>query len=482
MTCPNCGAEIPDDSLLCESCGEEIRMVPDYDPSTEVRTPKAAAPLESAQDDETGWSVRNIASLCIAAILIVIAIVAIIVIIFKVKGSVAQVQQQESSSEQDESEEDKLAGFAGLLESGDLDEAEAWLEANKESLTGSDVVTLELALASAYEQTGDDEKLAVWLETVLCGEHDNVSAQKLDNYYEWLVLYLDTTQQYDRLIALLDRADSRIRKQYSKYYASDPVFSYEGGSYTQDLALKLSVQEGTDADIYYTLDGNPPSEDSTHYVSPIFMGPGTYTVNAICVNKYGISGSIVTKTYTIEVTAPAPPQVLPYTAELSHPAFVQVTVPEGCIVYYTSDGSAPTTNSTVYDKPFPIPLGQSSYRFIAVNSDGLISDVETRDYYLELVAAVPIDVAQMGLSYKLLTMRQEDPFNAGNYAYEFRYAINVEDMGDFYIFAELVATSIDEVTMLPNYADNGLYAVSTEDGTTYRYETQEAGGFALIAF
>jgi uncharacterized Zn finger protein (UPF0148 family) len=31
MKCPNCGTELEDGKLLCENCGEEIKIVPDYD-------------------------------------------------------------------------------------------------------------------------------------------------------------------------------------------------------------------------------------------------------------------------------------------------------------------------------------------------------------------------------------------------------------------------------------------------------------------
>ncbi|MCR5477128.1 MAG: chitobiase/beta-hexosaminidase C-terminal domain-containing protein [Lachnospiraceae bacterium] len=35
MKCPNCGAEIPEGSLYCSQCGEEIRFVPDFEPELE---------------------------------------------------------------------------------------------------------------------------------------------------------------------------------------------------------------------------------------------------------------------------------------------------------------------------------------------------------------------------------------------------------------------------------------------------------------
>ena len=35
MKCPKCGAEIRDGYLYCEKCGEDIHIVPDFDPEIE---------------------------------------------------------------------------------------------------------------------------------------------------------------------------------------------------------------------------------------------------------------------------------------------------------------------------------------------------------------------------------------------------------------------------------------------------------------
>ena len=35
MKCPNCGEELKEGFLYCEKCGEEIRIVPDFEPEIE---------------------------------------------------------------------------------------------------------------------------------------------------------------------------------------------------------------------------------------------------------------------------------------------------------------------------------------------------------------------------------------------------------------------------------------------------------------
>lgn len=35
MKCPNCGEEMAEDRLYCEHCGEDIHIVPDFEPELE---------------------------------------------------------------------------------------------------------------------------------------------------------------------------------------------------------------------------------------------------------------------------------------------------------------------------------------------------------------------------------------------------------------------------------------------------------------
>ena len=48
MKCPNCGNEISEGHLICEKCGYEIRVVPDFDPSVDEPVPA----IISIDDDQ----------------------------------------------------------------------------------------------------------------------------------------------------------------------------------------------------------------------------------------------------------------------------------------------------------------------------------------------------------------------------------------------------------------------------------------------
>ncbi|MCE7699257.1 MAG: chitobiase/beta-hexosaminidase C-terminal domain-containing protein, partial [Methanobacterium paludis] len=55
-------------------------------------------------------------------------------------------------------------------------------------------------------------------------------------------------------------------------------------------------------------------------------------------------------------------------------------------IYYTLDGSDPTTNSTLYDGPITIGEGTTTLKFRAFDAYGYSSDVVTRNYIIDKTA------------------------------------------------------------------------------------------------
>ena len=51
MKCPHCGHEMPDGYLLCDKCGEEIQIVPDFEPEIENSITETLSTLVSLQED-----------------------------------------------------------------------------------------------------------------------------------------------------------------------------------------------------------------------------------------------------------------------------------------------------------------------------------------------------------------------------------------------------------------------------------------------
>lgn len=48
MKCTNCGAEIPEGTLICPDCRTEVQMVPDYNPLEDVLAREVRGSVEDA--------------------------------------------------------------------------------------------------------------------------------------------------------------------------------------------------------------------------------------------------------------------------------------------------------------------------------------------------------------------------------------------------------------------------------------------------
>ena len=133
-----------------------------------------------------------------------------------------------------------------------------------------------------------------------------------------------------------------------------PVFSPGGGTFPS--AQQVSLSDGTaGAVIYYTIDGSAPTTSSTVYSSPISIDSGTVKINAIAQAPGFSASSVGSATYTIQLTATATPTFSPGTGTYTSSQAVALSdTTTGATIYYTTNGSTPTTSSAVYNSPITV--------------------------------------------------------------------------------------------------------------------------------
>lgn len=137
--------------------------------------------------------------------------------------------------------------------------------------------------------------------------------------------------------------------------AATPVFSPGAGTYTSAQSVTLS-DSTPGASIYYTTDGSKPTTSSTLYATPIAVSTGM-TIQAIAVAPGYASSSVASAAYTINLPAAAAPSFSP--APGSYTAAQTVTLSDsiaGASIYYTTDGTTPTTSSTRYSAPIAVSV------------------------------------------------------------------------------------------------------------------------------
>lgn len=115
--------------------------------------------------------------------------------------------------------------------------------------------------------------------------------------------------------------------------------------------------------IHYTLDGTDPDASSTVYTSPFTLSDNA-TIKAIAI-KNDKTSAIVTKVYEVpEQTIVTEPEII--ITENGEVTLVNST--DGATIYYTTDGTNPSTSSQVYSGAFVITNG-TTIKAIAVKNN-----------------------------------------------------------------------------------------------------------------
>lgn len=177
--------------------------------------------------------------------------------------------------------------------------------------------------------------------------------------------------------------------------------TYEGGSAT--VAMSATDRGSGLSSTHYTLDGSDPTLSSPAYTAALTLNAGTTTVK---FRSWDNKGNVeATKTQVIQV-APAPDTTPPTTAitcggttcaSTNYNGGVTVTLTATDNVggtgvdktYYTLDGSAPTTSSTLYTGPFML-AGDTTVKFFSTDVAGNAEAAQTRQL---LMTPYPVTVS-----------------------------------------------------------------------------------------
>jgi glucosylceramidase len=132
-----------------------------------------------------------------------------------------------------------------------------------------------------------------------------------------------------------------------------PAFSPVGGTFA--AAQTVSLSDSTPgATIYYTVNGSTPTTASTPYSGAITVSTTT-TLSAIAAAAGDTNSAVASALYTINLPPAATPTFSPAAGTYNSAQTVTLSdASSGAAIYYTLDGSAPTSASAHYSVPITV--------------------------------------------------------------------------------------------------------------------------------
>ena len=393
MRCTHCGANIPDDQLICPVCGAEVQIVPDYNPLEDVLAREVKGSVAGATRQIQADVVR--------------------------RQNVSQNQQNRNPQNQRSN-----PNSTRVLSQAELDKVR---EERREQLRRqraqrqrqkTDAKRYQDARQSTenLRRTSTESRR---LQQIKKQEAARKKRQKLLTVFFLLILligvgiYIGYQNSYTGMIkkgnAALQNSNYTSAENYfnraiikdkSKaeaytglaniYVAQDDLDSAES-VYLNALETQPSNVNLYKAAVKFYEKTEQPNkisdllqdcEDKNVLSAVLLQSEGDTEIRAIAVNKKGIPSAVSSAKYSIEFPLVDAPAVSPSTGQYSTATQITITVPDGYTAYYTMDGSTPTTSSEKYTDPIDMPENsQTTFSAILVNDkNGKATEVTTRNY------------------------------------------------------------------------------------------------------
>ena len=398
MRCPKCHAEIEEGYLYGKNCGEEIRIVPDYDPQVEdmlsgslkdvvkeaqQNASEKAAGVQSAAGQSGEKTASNAGAsasrktegtsrtagngrkrhsrkrrLTEGVLCICILAIAGLISVTLFRRNSYDYQYQLAVKAAADNDADRALKYLSRAMELEPDQTYMWL-----------------FKAQIEKDSGDREAAEESCRYIL----SKLDPDNQEVYTMLIEMYIEEGD-LDSVKDTLSRCPVQaVKNSFADYIAAVPTASFADGIYYDTMEIELDADG---LDIYFTTDGTKPTVNSTKYEGPIRLTEGSNTIRAVAVSPKGVLSDEAIFSYEISYLEAEPPVVSPDSGEYPAEVEIVVQVPDGCTVLYTLDGSLPTLDSAVYEAPVKIRTS-TVFTAVSVSMSGRFSESVVRRYTID---------------------------------------------------------------------------------------------------
>jgi subtilisin family serine protease len=185
-------------------------------------------------------------------------------------------------------------------------------------------------------------------------------------------------------------ATTPVTGTYVQQQVATPTFGLSGGTYTTAQSVTLATTT-VGATIRYTVDGSTPNSSSPAYSGAIPVPLNTtMTIRAYATLSGYLDSATASATYVVTGTVATPTFSVPAGTYASVQSVALSTTTSGATIYYTTDGSTPTTSSFVYSGAISVPMNTTmTIKAFAAKAGWLDSSVASASYVITGTVATP---------------------------------------------------------------------------------------------
>mgnify|MGYP002517590479 CR=1 FL=1 len=391
MKCPKCGKEIPDGALFCENCATEIKIVPEYEAKLEEQISSGMA--EAAK------------------------------VIAEEKGEPKNPEETESSGE-DALQKQDTAVFAAVSEEASSGETIPEENADQEEISAAapDAEALEEMASPAEARAQHKERRA--------RRFARYAARR--RYVKFMIVFMIGAFCATAFLVLFYSRDLYLRTHTKSYYVGRAYQLSSDGKYQQaadeiDKAIALGPgrnedtgETASDAALYLRKSeylqkageeglalgaASMALEDDAATEDDVVAAYGRMIAIYASYEEYDKIAELLSKCTRPQVVenylqyALFDPEFSEEDGTYEDTLTLTLSDQGDGSIFYTLDGSVPTTSSMLYTGPIRLTEGTYDVSAIYVNHFNLSSRVVTKHYQIDSTVPLPPEVAPKSGTY-----------------------------------------------------------------------------------